>query len=110
VPEATVSSITGLAADFAYARYAPGALTADIVDGAGSSVASPGVAMSTANLLFNCQTITGTFGTASQKLRVNNTTVSPAWTVSIAATGGATSNWSSGPNQYDFKRFGRGGV
>lgn len=104
--EASGSSTTGSAADFTYAAFVPGTLTIDIVDGSGNSVASPGVSMSTANVSLNCQTITGTFGTASQKLRINNTTVTPGWTLSAAVTGGNTSLWSSGGNQYDYNDSG----
>jgi hypothetical protein len=51
---------------------------------------------------FSCQTVTGTLGASTQKIRVNNTTNNPAWTISIAATGGATANWSAGTPKYDF--------
>ena len=77
-------------------------LSVDIVDASGVSVASPSASLSTATAGFNCQTVTGTVGTASQRIRVTNTTTSPAWTVAIAATAGATSLWNSGGSNYDF--------
>ncbi len=104
--ELTASSITGFSVDFTYAQYVPGPLTVDIVDAAGSSVASPAFSMTTANVSLNCQTITGSFGTSSQKIRVNNATATPGWTLTLAATGGNTATWSSGADQYDFNDAG----
>lgn len=104
--ELTVSSITGFAADFTYAQFVPGPLTVDIVDAGGSSVATPSVSMSAANTLLSCQTVTGTFGTSSQKIRVNNATATSAWTLTLAATSGSTAAWSSGSAQYDYNDSG----
>jgi hypothetical protein len=100
--EASGSSITGIGADFDYARFIPGTLTVDIVDTAGSSVASPTVAMNTTSVSLNCQAVNGTFGVAAQKIRVNNGTSTPGWTLTAAATAGNTTTWSSGLEQYDF--------
>lgn len=101
--EATLASATGWAADFAFNSYAPaGTLTSDIIDAGGNSVASPSVALSTITSNFTCQASTGTLGEASQKIRIANTTVNDLWTLSIAPTGGATANWSSGLATYDF--------
>jgi len=77
-------------------------LSADIVDGSGNTVASPSASMSTASRSFQCQTVTGTLGTGTQKMRVSNYTTNPAWTLSIAATSGATADWSAGTPKYDF--------
>lgn len=104
--ELTASSIIGFAVDFAYARYTPGTLSVDIVDGSGNTVGSPSITMSTANVSLECQAIIGTFGTASQKIRVTNGTATPGWTLSAAATAGATALWSSGTAQYDFNDSG----
>lgn len=79
-----------------------GSLTADIVDGSGASVASPSVDFASINTSLACQANSGTFGTASQKLRVNNSTTNGYWTLAIAATGGSTASWSNGTNSYDF--------
>jgi len=79
-----------------------GALTVDIVDSGGSSVASPSVALSAVNLGFSCQTATATFGVASEKIRVTNTTAGATWTLTLAADSGSTAVWSTGSLYYDF--------
>lgn len=80
-----------------------GTLSVDIVDGSNNPVASPGVAFSSVDTTFSCQTTTGTFGTATQKIRVSNTTAAPAWTLTLAALSGATTTWSTaGTEKYDF--------
>jgi hypothetical protein len=80
----------------------PGGLGADIVDGTNCSVGSPSVSMSSASASFGCTSTTGTLGTSGQKLRVTNTSGSPAWSLSIAPTGGQTALWSSGSAVYDY--------
>ncbi|HEY5442789.1 MAG TPA: hypothetical protein VIJ68_04585 [Candidatus Saccharimonadales bacterium] len=94
----------GWSAGFAYNAYVPppGSLGVDIVDGSGVSVASPSVTMFGITASGTCQTGSGALGTATQQIRVSNTTVTPGWTLSIAATAGATANWSSGTATYDF--------
>ncbi len=78
-------------------------LGADIVNGSGTPVASPSVALTTLSKSFNCQTSTGTLGVTAQKIRVNNTTDNPAWSLTIAATSGPTTLWSDGGgHSYDF--------
>lgn len=77
-------------------------LAMDIVDANGCPVSSPTVAMSAAALGFSCQTTTGTLGIASERLRATNTTTNPNWSLTIAATGGATSLWTSGGQDYDY--------
>jgi len=72
-----------------------GILGVDIVDSSGCGVSSPGVSMSSSGLSFACSTPTGTLGTSSQKVRVTNTTGSPNWSLTVAATGGDTSLWST---------------
>lgn len=79
-----------------------GSLSVDIVDGAGSPVASPSVTFSALNYSFSSQTSTGTLGTASEKIRVSNTTATATWTLTIAATSGATALWSAGTPKYDY--------
>ncbi len=100
--ELTASAINGFSADFDYARFIPGGLGVDIVDGSGDSVANPGVSMSTADVSLNCQTTTGTFGTASQKIRLNNNSATPGWTLTLAATDGASAAWTAAGEQYDY--------
>lgn len=89
---------------FAYWRFIPppGTLTVDIVDGAGSSVASPSLNMAGVAAGNSCQTTAGTLSVTAQKIRVTNTTATPAWTLSMAATLGAATSWSSGTANYDF--------
>jgi hypothetical protein len=79
-----------------------GSLSVDIVNGSGTPVASPSVTMSALTIGFDCQTSTGTLGTSTERIRVTNSTPTPQWTVAIAATSGATANWVSGGNTFDF--------
>ncbi len=77
-------------------------LVADIVDGSGASVASPSVTFPSQTFGFSCQTATTTLGSATQKIRVTNTTATAGWQISIAPTNGATAVWSDGgTNTYD---------
>ncbi len=78
------------------------ALGADIVDASGVSVVSPAIALSALSFGFGCQTATGTLGTSTQRIRLTNTTDNPAWTLSLAATGGNTSVFSSGTSSYAY--------
>ena len=74
-----------------------GALTTDVLDASRVPVASPSVAMAAANFSFSCQTVTGTLGSSSERLYViDPSTTSNGWTLSIAATGGATAKWQNG--------------
>lgn len=107
--EASVTTAGGMGwvADFVYNEYIPtGTLTSDIVDSGGVSVGSPSVVLSAITANFTCQSSTGTLGISNQKIRVSNTTTNDLWTLSIAPTGGATANWSSGLNTYDFNDAG----
>lgn len=107
-PEATISVATGFAADFTYNRYiTPATLGVDVVDAAGATVASPSVSFAALSTSFSCQTNSAVLGTGSEKVRVSNGTANELWTLSIAATGGATSNWSNGSTgQYDYNDSG----
>jgi hypothetical protein len=102
--EATLVRATYQPFNFAYWRFIPptGTLTADIVDGAGSTVASPSLSMTGVAAGNSCQVTTGALGASVQKIRVTNTTVTPGWTLSMAPTLGATTSWSSGTANYDF--------
>jgi hypothetical protein len=82
-------------------EQASGILSIDIVDGSGNSVASPSVAFSSKTFSFNTQTSTGTFGTASQKIRVSNITGTQTWTANLAGSA-TTATWTAGSNHYDF--------
>lgn len=102
----SISATTSLGwkSDFVYQNNTPtpSVLGVDIVNASGESVAAPSVTMTGVVTGTSCQTATGTFGTNGQRIRVQNTTVTPGWTVSVAPTSGSTSNWSSGTATYDF--------
>ncbi|MCW1930491.1 MAG: hypothetical protein KIH62_004210, partial [Candidatus Kerfeldbacteria bacterium] len=82
--------------------FSNGALSVDIVDGSGASVMSPAVVLSAISVSIASQTSTGTFGTGSQKIRISNSTFTPTWTLTLAATFGATSVWTGSTGTYDF--------
>lgn len=76
-----------------------GTLTSAILDAGRSVVASPSFAMTAASFSFDCQTVTGTLGSASQRLYViNPSSGSAAWNLAFAATG----PWTSGGNTYAY--------
>lgn len=74
----------------------------DIVDASGASVTSPSFAFINMTTPFVCASSAATLGTASQRVRVKNTTNTPGWSLSIAATGGSSALWSAGTPKYDF--------
>jgi hypothetical protein len=78
-----------------------GTLSTDIMDASRVTVASPGVAMSGKSFSFDCQAggsaSTGTLGTVAQRMYVNNPDgADNGWTLTVAATGGATGRWANG--------------
>lgn len=79
-----------------------GSITADIVNGSYVSVSSPTMAMNSVTFSLICQTATGSFGTASQQIYVNNNNgADNGWTLTLAAQ--ATTNvWDSAGIDYDF--------
>lgn len=82
-----------------------GVLTADIRDASRVSVPSPSFALSAVNFSYNCQASSGTIGSNSQRLYVDNpNAANNGWTLSIAATAGATATWhNTGSTQnFDF--------
>ena len=80
----------------------PGTLTVDIVDGSYNSVTSPSVAMGAVTFSFNCQTATGTFGTSTEQIYVQNPDgADNGWTLTMAATN-TTDVWNSAGTDYDF--------
>ncbi len=83
-----------------------GSLNTDIVDASGVSVGSPSFGFSSLIAPIDCGSTTATFGTASQKIRAKNTTDTPTWSLSIAATSGATTLWNDGTHTYDFNDTG----
>jgi len=86
-----------------------GSLTTDIVDGSYVTVGSPTMAMNSATFSLICQTVTGSFGTASQQIYVNNNDAADGgWTLSLAATN-PTDVWDSAGTDYDFNEAGSSG-
>lgn len=82
-----------------------GTLAADTKDASRATVASPSFTMGATNLSFDCQTTSGTIGSNSQRIYVNNPDVADAgWTLTVAATSGATALWQNGGStqNYDF--------
>ena len=91
-------------------KLRPIVLAADIVDSVGAPVGSPSASFSSANFGFGCQTVTATLGVAAQKLFVSNTTATPGWALSIAATDGPTASWvDAATNKYDYNDSGGSG-
>jgi hypothetical protein len=86
----------------------PGVLSTDILDASRVAVGSPSVAMTTKSFLFACgsgaNASTGTLGSGSQRVYIINPGgANNGWTLTMAATGGATAVWSDGgTNTYDF--------
>lgn len=80
-------------------------LTTDIRDASRVTVASPTFAMSAASFNFSCQTTTGTIGSNTQRIYVDNPDgADNGWTLAMAATSGATTLWQNGGStqNYDF--------
>lgn len=84
------------------ASAAAGTLSVDIVDAGGTPVPAPSIAMGAMALSFTYQTVNGAFGASAQKIRVDNTTGNAQWSLTLAATGGATAFWDGTPADYDF--------
>lgn len=86
-------------ADFSQTINA-GTLTTDVLDSSRNAVASPSVSMSAKNFSFDCQAggdaSTGTFGTNSERIYViNPSAANDGWTLTVAATDGATARWAN---------------
>jgi hypothetical protein len=80
-----------------------GVLSTSIRDGSGAVVASPSFGMGAATVSTSLQTVTGTFGTASQRITVDNPGASATgFTLALAATGGASATWTDGAKTYPF--------
>lgn len=71
-----------------------GTLTTDIRDASRVSVADPSFALGSTSFSYDCQTTTGTIGSGSQRLYVDNPDAADnGWTLTAAATSGATTLW-----------------
>ncbi len=94
-----------------------GTLTTDIRDASRASVASPSVAFGAVSFAYSCWSIgggapTATFGSNTQRIYVDNPgAANNGWTLTLAATSGATTLWqNSGSTQnYDFNDAGGSG-
>lgn len=80
-----------------------GSLSIDVTDASGVSVGSPSTPFSSVIVQPECQSSSATLGTSSQQIRVTNNISTTGWSVSMAATNGATAFWTNGTNgQYDY--------
>jgi len=85
-----------------------GTLTTDIRDASRVTVASPAVAFGATTFSFDCLSgasrPTGTFGTGTERIYVDNPdNADNGWNLTFAATGGTTEDWDDGgSNVYDF--------
>jgi hypothetical protein len=93
-----------------------GTLTTDIRDNNRASVASPSVTMGAIAYPFACLTggsrPSGTFGTNTERIYVDNPgNANNGWSLTLAATGGATTLWQNGGStqNYDFNDTGGSG-
>jgi hypothetical protein len=91
-----------------------GALSTDVLNASRVSVASPSATLSAKTFNFDCQTggsaSTGTLGTTSEREYVMNPgAANNGWTLTMAATSGATALWTSGGNTFDFNDAGTSG-
>lgn len=81
-----------------------GVLSTDIRNSSNGVVASPSFAMGAASVSTSSQTVTGTFGTPTARISVDNPGgANDGWTLSLNATTPATTKWTSGSNNYDYK-------
>lgn len=81
-----------------------GTLSTDIRDGSNVVVASPSFAMTAKQISTSQQTSTGTFGTATQRISVDNPGGANAgFSLTLNATDPTAGKWTSGGNNYDFK-------
>ena len=80
-----------------------GTLSTDIRDASNAIVASPSFAMNAATLSTGAQTVTGTFGTAAQRISVDNPGgANNGFSISLNAATPGTGVWSNGTNTYPY--------
>lgn len=80
-----------------------GTLLTDIRDASRASVSSPSFGLSASAFSFNCSTSTGSLGSNTQRLYVDNPDAADnGWTLTIAATSGATTLWQNGGSTQNF--------
>lgn len=79
-----------------------GSLSVDIVDASYVTVASPAVAMASKAFSVVCQSSTGTFGTATEQIYVQNPgAAAGGWDVSLAGSA-TTAVWDGAATDFDF--------
>ncbi|MEI7498354.1 MAG: hypothetical protein WCK11_03670 [Candidatus Falkowbacteria bacterium] len=76
-------------------------LGVDIINASSTPVDNPAFTINNAPAKFNCQAATGTLGVVNQKIRITNTTINPAWTLTLAAVS-TSSLWTSASSTFDF--------
>lgn len=74
----------------------------DVVDSSDGVVSNPSVNFTSTLAPFSATQTVGTLGVGVQRIRVYNDTSTSSWTLSIAATGGGSSTWSSTANSYKY--------
>ncbi len=80
-----------------------GTASTDIRDAGGSVLSNPTITMNAATLSTSQQTSTGTFGSNSQRITVDNPGgANNGWTLSLNATVPGTGTWTSGGNTYAY--------
>lgn len=80
-----------------------GVLSTSIRNETGTVVASPSFAMTAISASTSEQTATGTFGSNTQRITVDNPgAANGGWSLSLNATTPGTSTWTSGANSYPY--------
>ena len=79
-------------------------LSVDLVNASNISISNPNLSMTANESRFICTASSGTLGSSSQKIRVDNPTSTPGWTLNIASTGGLASLWQNtgATRKFDF--------
>lgn len=84
-------------------QISPGVISTSIRDASGSVVPSPTFALGATSVSNSTQTTTGTFGSNTQRITVDNpngSTNGGAWSLALNATTPASDKWTSGSNNY----------
>jgi hypothetical protein len=80
-----------------------GVLSTDIRDAGGGILSNPTFSMSAVSVSTSQQTATGTFGSSSQRITVDNPAgANSGWTLALNATTPGTGTWTSGGNTYAY--------
>lgn len=81
----------------------PGVISTDIRNASGTILSSPTFAMSAVSISNTQQTASGIFGTAAQRITVDNPGgANSGWTLSLNATVPGTTKWTSGASTYSY--------